>query len=166
MMETDRASMLVPLGAAAHPARVIVCERSGRWAADLRRELGGGVPLRETRSLAECWEALAEAPASLLVIELARGNMDGVLARLARLGDDFPLARAAVVADRSLADYQWLLREAGAVYFTCSPRQLAPLADLTARHLAQAPAPPPLGTTEQIWASLPWKQHDRRAKRA
>ena len=45
--------------------RLIVCERSGTWAAALRRELAeAGVGLGETRSLVECWESLAAATAS------------------------------------------------------------------------------------------------------
>ena len=52
------------------------------------------------------------------------------------------MARLAVVADRSLAGYEWLMREAGAVHFVCSPRQVGPLAQLACRHLAQVPPPP------------------------
>jgi len=54
-----------------------------------------------------------------------------------------------------LAGYEWLLREAGAVHFLCSPRQCGPLADLACCHLSQAP-PPPRSLTQQIWAGLPW----------
>ena len=60
---------------------------------------------------------LAEGPAGFVVVELTAGNVDAVLARMARLERDFPLARAAVVAERSMADYEWLVREAGAVAF-------------------------------------------------
>jgi hypothetical protein len=146
----------VLLPAAAVAARLIVCEPSGHWAVVLRRQLAAAdLRVYETRSLADCWEMLAKAPASFLVVELSAGGAGALLQRMARLERDFPLARVAVVADRSLAGYEWLLREAGAVHFLCSPRQSGPLADLARRHLAQAP-PPPRSLTEQIWAGLPW----------
>lgn len=147
-------SALLPAEAAA--ARLIVCEPSGRWAVALRRQSAATAPrVYETRSLADCWQMLAEAPASFVVVELSTGNAVALLQRMARLQRDFPLARVAVVADRALAGYEWLLREAGAVHFLCSPRQCGPLADLALRHLAQAP-PPPRSLTDQIWAGLPW----------
>ncbi len=138
------------------PARLIVCERTGRWTVALRRELAEmGVRIRETRSLAECWDVLGESPCSFAVLELTVAGVDDLLGRMARLGWDFPLARVAVVADRDLADYQWLAREAGAVHFVCSRRQLGPLAQLACRHLARAPVVPQ-GLAQRIWATLPW----------
>ena len=134
----------------AGPARLITCERSGRWAAALRRELAGGaVRVYETRSLAECWEALAEPPAAFVVVELTAAGVEELLRRMVRLGRDFPRARVAVVADRPLAGYEWLLRSSGAVHFTCSPRQFGPMAQLACRHLAQVP-PPQQSFTERI----------------
>ena len=62
---------------------------------------------------------------------------------------------AAVVADRSLAACEWLVREAGAVHFLLSTRQLPPLARLVVRHLANVPAPQQT-LVDRIWASLPW----------
>jgi hypothetical protein len=141
-------------------ARLIVCERTGRWAVALRSELAAaGVRVWETRLLDDCWSELAESPASFVVLELG-GNVADLLRRMARQPRDFPAARLAVVADRSLAGYQWLMREAGAVHFLCSPRQIAPLAQLARRHLAQVP-PPSQSLTEQIWANLPWGRAGR-----
>jgi ActR/RegA family two-component response regulator len=139
-------------------ARLIVCERTGRWAVALRRELAdAGVRVHEARAVADAWQMLAESPGSFLVVELTAANAEGLLRRLTRLERDFPLTRVAVVADRALAAYEWLLREAGAVHFTCSPRRLRPLAEAACRHLAQVPAPQQsLG--ERIWATLPWKE--------
>jgi hypothetical protein len=147
-------SVLLPAGATA--ARLIVCERSGRWATVLRRELGPeAVRVHETRNLTDCWAMLAEAPASFVIVELSAGGVVALLRQMTRLEPDFPLARVAVVAARSLAGYEWLMREAGAVHFACSPRQFGPLARLALRHLAQAPAPQ-RSLPQQIWASLPW----------
>jgi hypothetical protein len=136
--------------------RLIVCERTGQWGAALRRELAGGGPrVWETRSLADAWHALAATPAAFLVLELAALPADALLGRMAWLGRDFPRARAAVVAADRLAGCEALVREAGAVHFTCSPRQLAPLARMIVRHLADVP-PPQQTLVERIWASLPW----------
>ena len=141
-------------------ARLVVCERNGRWAVALRRQLPEPrVRVFQTRSLPECWEMLVPWPASLLVVEATRTNVGDLVERMGALGRRFPLARVAVVAERGLADCQWLLREAGAVYFTESPRRLAPLADLAVRHLAAAPQRA-LGLQERIWASLPWGAWD------
>jgi len=112
-------------------ARLIVCEQRGVWAAWLRRELEPvGVRLTETRLLDDCWQLLAAHPASFLVLELTSGNVGELARRLAWLEHDYPEARAAVVADRRLSLYEWLMREAGAVHFLCSPREVRLLAEL------------------------------------
>jgi hypothetical protein len=135
---------------------LIVCERTGQWAAALRRELAdAGLRLWETRSLADAWDALAATPAAFLVLELLPGTAGPLWARMAWLAHDFPRARAAVLAPRRLAAHEDLAREAGAVYFACSPRRLAPLARMIVRHLASLP-PPEQTLLERIWASLPW----------
>jgi DNA-binding response OmpR family regulator len=113
-----------------------------------------GVRVWETRSLADCWDELADSPASFVVLELG-GDLTELLGRMTAQLRTFPAARLAVVTDRRQAERQWLLREAGAVEFVSSPRQAARLAQLACRHLAQVP-PPQLGLTERIWASLPW----------
>jgi len=137
------------------PARLIVCERTGRWAIALRRELAEvGVRVWETRSVDDCWHELARSPASFVVLEL-RGKIPALLQRIVRLSREFPLARVAVAAERSMADYQWIAREAGAVHFLSSPRRATMLAQMACRHLAQVP-PPSQNLTERIWSSLPW----------
>ena len=136
--------------------RLLVCERGGRWAARLRRELAeAGVRVWETRSLAECWALLAESPASFVLVELTLANAEGLLRRMVRRGRDFPLAEVAVVAARSLAGWQGLVREAGTAYFSCSPRRLGALAEVACRHLASVPLPPQ-SLTDRILAGLPW----------
>ncbi len=141
--------------ASAPAARLIVCERTGRWAAVLRRELAGlGVRVWETRCLADCWNELAESPASFVVLELG-GPVAELVDRVARQPREFPSARLAIAADRKQAGFEWLMREAGAVEFIGSPRHVGRLAQLACRHLAQVP-PPQLGFAERIWASLPW----------
>ncbi len=136
-------------------ARLIVSERTGCWAVALRRELAhGGVRVWETRSLADCWDELANSPASFLIVELGR-DLAPLLHRLLTLPRTFPAARVAVVSQRSSAPYEWLLREAGSVHYVCSPRDVAPLARMACRHLSQAPSPPQ-SLAERIWTALPW----------
>jgi hypothetical protein len=140
----------------ARPPRLIVCERHGLWAVALRRELPAPGPrLLETRSLEACWQRLAQCPSSFVVAELEARRVDALLERLSHGRRLFPLARVAVVAERSLAGYGPLVREAGAVHFTTSPRAMRPLARLACRHLAQA-AHPKRTFTETIWDGLPW----------
>jgi hypothetical protein len=136
-------------------AKLVVCERTGRWAVALRRELAEvGVRVWETRSLADCRDELTANPASFAVIELG-ANAAPVLRFLAKQSQRFPAVRIAVVANRSQADYEGLMREAGAVHFLSSPREAAVLARLACRHLAEAPLQQQ-SLAERIWASLPW----------
>ena len=137
------------------PPRLIVCEPEGRWAAALRHEGFEADMLVETRALETCWERLAEAPASFCVVALTHANIDAFLARMAWWQRDFPLARLAVVAARSLVAHGELMREAGAVHFTTSPRRAGTLAELARRHLDAAPRARQ-SPTERIWAKLPW----------
>lgn len=158
--DTPRPSRLAAAGTAApavDPARLIVCERTGRWAVLLRRELADlGIRVWETRTLDDCWAELAESPASFLVLELA-DDAKGLLRRAVRLARDFPDARVAMVADRKMANYAGLMCEAGAVWFLASPRHAGRLAQLACRHLAQVPVPQQ-SFSERIWANLPWAQ--------
>jgi hypothetical protein len=146
--------LLLPEGS--RPARWIVCEREGTWAVRLRRTPGASaLRIHETRSLADAWQMLAQAPASFLTLEATPRTAGPLAGRLLRLGRDFPLALATVVAPHELAAYEELMREAGAIMFTASPRHLAPLVDAARRHLAAAPASPSTWA-EAIWAQLPW----------
>ncbi len=138
------------------PARLIVCERRGSWSAALRAELAeAGVRLWECRSLPEAWDALTQTPVAFVIAEADRQNLDDLLRRMAWFSRDFPHARIAVVAQRNMARFEWLVREAGAVHFLTSPRRLTPLAGLVVRHLANVPLPSQT-MMERIWASLPW----------
>lgn len=148
-------AVLLPEGS--RPARLVVCEISGQWAAALRRALGAGAPrVIEVRSLDDCLEVLRARPASFVVAELTRANPGPLVDALARIERECPLARVAVVAGRALGACEWLVREAGAVHFEVSPRRLGPLAETVRRHLAQAPRPA-LGLAGRIWARLPWR---------
>ena len=137
------------------PPRLIVCEPEGRWATALRHEGFEADMLVETRALGTCWERLAESPASFCIVALTPANIAPLLARMAWWQRDFPLARLAVVAARSLVAHGELMREAGAVHFMTSPRRAGTLAELARRHLDAAPRAR-RSPTERIWAELPW----------
>jgi len=138
-------------------ARLIVCERTGRWAIALSRELRGcRTRVHQTRSLAECWDMLSEYGASFLVIEATHSNFDGVLSRLPEIERRFPAARVAVVGDRAMAECEFLLREAGTIHFTTSGRLLRPFAIAAQNHFDHVPKPQ-LSLVETVWNTLPWK---------
>ncbi len=103
----------------------------------------------------EAWDALTQTPVAFVIAEADRQNLDDLLRRMAWFSRDFPHARIAVVAQRNMARFEWLVREAGAVHFLTSPRRLTPLAGLVVRHLANVPLPSQT-MMERIWASLPW----------
>jgi hypothetical protein len=140
---------------------VIVYERTGDWARALRRAWGDGTaPIRETRSLPECRQAAGEYRAALVALELPSTHVDAVLNLLLEIERDYPAHRAIVVASRSLAQYEWLAREAGAVAFATSPRLAGPLAAV-ARRFVKSHAAEEIELTQRIWASLPWAEQSR-----
>ncbi|HEY4759747.1 MAG TPA: hypothetical protein VIH42_04130 [Thermoguttaceae bacterium] len=138
------------------PARLVVFERTGRWAVTLRRELAeAGLHVWEVRSLSDCNELLVNSPASFLILELNESKLEETLRFIKKWRAEFPLFRFAVVADRSLASYQWFMREAGAIHFLCCMHKMGTLAETACRHLARVPQVPQ-SLSERIWANLPW----------
>ncbi len=149
-------------------AEVILCERTSAWAVAWRRtwRLAGAGPPRpalrliETRSADECREELAARPDAFVVVELTPERCDAALDLLLHVAEQCPLARSGVVASRELAAYALLARELGALDFVTSPRRLAGLCELAARHAALR-RPSGLSLREQIWADLPWASRQR-----
>lgn len=136
-------------------ARLIVCERDGRWAVALRRELSGsGVRVWETRTADDCRRELTASPNSFVLLQMARNPID-TLRMLELFSREYPTAGFAVAGKRSQAAFEWPAREAGAAHFLCSLRRVGILSRMACRHLAQVP-PPQRSMTERIWASLPW----------
>ncbi len=122
--------------------RVILCESSGDWAVAFRRAAGKSpLPLLETRSLAECRQHLAEAPASVVVLELTSAKLGEVAAFLGEL-HRFPLARAIVVTQRELVVYEQPLRELGAMVVTAALRHVPGLVETARRRLNRVAEPP------------------------
>ena len=137
-------------------ARVIVCEKTGRWATALRRVLRGPRPcVTETRSLAGCWRELDQAPTSLVALEFAPEHRETILRRLLDLRSRYRWAQAIVLAERGFEPFQWALREAGAVDVLFSPRSLAATARLIQRHVHCVP-PAEIDFREAVWCRLPF----------
>jgi hypothetical protein len=136
--------------------RLIVNEKRGRWSAALRREPAlADVHVHETRALNHCWRELAAWPASFLVWEATLENTQELIDGIMRLVREYPQTAAVAVAERPCRVLEWVVREAGAIHFVASPRQLVELARMAQRHLAVAP-PAELSPLEGIWAELPW----------
>ena len=137
-------------------ARLILCEKTSRWAVALRRALGPRQHvLSQTRSLTECSRELASSPASLVAVECTAANLDQVLVAIGEWSRRYPHARMAVVVDSPLEPAEAMLREAGAVCVLLSLRQAPTLSRLARRHLARAPQSE-LPLRESILERLPW----------
>lgn len=148
-------------------ATLIVCERTGAWAAAWRQweRRRAAVAQREpphvrcleTRSAAECLEQLAETPASFVLIELTTASRERALELLSQIALRHRAALPAVAAGRELADHEWLVRELGAVHFIISPREMPALGRMIERYAQRAPEVE-LELEERIWAELPWAE--------
>jgi hypothetical protein len=118
--------------------------------------------LIETRHLDEVWERLPRFKTTMVALELTLNRAEQVLTGLIRLDHEFPQTAAVVLAERSLAGWEQITREAGAVHFIASPRKLEEIA-LLVRHRVAAKLEYRLSSQEQalpleeqILADLPW----------
>ena len=135
-----------------------ICERSGKWATAWRQAARGSasqVPVREVRGFDECRQALAQARAGFVLVELTGENVADLCDFLNRLQFERPAVRIAVLAERGLEAYELIVRELGAIHFVDSPRSLVPLVNVIQRYLASQPRPQ-ASMREQIWERLPW----------
>jgi DNA-binding NarL/FixJ family response regulator len=135
--------------------KLIVLETQGEWAAALRRLLPDGfVPMRETRSPAECDTELASAPASFVVAEVRDANALLLAEQLATWRRLHPHGALAIVAARQSAKWSELLLEAGAILVACSSQRLGDLVIAVRRHVARHPQLAD-SIADRIWAELP-----------
>ena len=143
------------------PTSLILLERASRWAAAFRREirkaakLGQRISIQEVRSLPQCQRELESSPHSVAAVEVLPQNVDTVAKALREWSRRFSNARFIALASRGLESQELLLRDAGAIHVTFSPRSLGSLLRLIRRHLGRAPQPK-LTLEEAIWAGLPW----------
>lgn len=120
---------------------LILWERSGDWAARLRRALGpAGPALREVRTAAECLGNLSSAPGSLVVVEFAPSRAGDVWKTLWQIECAYPAARSLVLAEREWTEYAPQAFEAGARGFIMSARDLHQVAKFARRHFEVTPA--------------------------
>ncbi len=137
-------------------ARVIVCEKSGKWAA----ALSVLVPLPrsvicETRSLGECRVRLQESPASLIVVETTAENWLDVCRWLPLQTGQYAHMRAVIVAEPALRTAECLLRTAGAHHLVDSLEGLGGLSRWIAGHIDQAPRRRQ-SARHWTWSRMPW----------
>ena len=128
---------------------LVVLERTGAWAAALRRILNASpVRLLETRSLDECRQRILQYPMVVALLELTAANAASLAAMLVQMQSQAPELRAIVVANRQLAGYENLLREAGAIHFLVSSRSLGEVAEIVRRrYRGSSPRRKPWKTT-------------------
>jgi hypothetical protein len=142
-------------------ARLIVCERTGQWAAAFRRELAmprgaaSVVPLHESRGLADCASLLEHWPGSLAAVEVTKDYFAAALDWTADMVARYPAARIVILSRLEVVAAEWVLREAGAVHIVRSPRHVKSVTQLAVKQLAQAPRVEQ-SYVEAIMASLPW----------
>lgn len=138
-------------------ARFLVCEKTGRWAVALRRERTGSLlRVYETRGFVECRRELERSPASFVAMELTVGNAARLADWIERVSRELPESRIAVLGQRDAALYEGLVREAGAICVTFSPRQLGAVVRMAEQCLAAAPEVEQT-FREQVRKRLPWK---------
>jgi hypothetical protein len=137
-------------------ARVVVCEKTGRWAAALRSALKGGCDLIETRSLAQC-ESDLEDQSGLAAIEVTEGNAALAIDWLQRISR-WPNVRLVALVSPELAAAEPLLREAGALDVLTSVLDVPRLARMAVRQVAPTPTNQPT-IRELVFQRLPWAAH-------
>ena len=137
---------------------VVVCEKTGKWAAAIRRVLRPESGLCETRSWPACLRELQTRTAALVALEVLPENAEAVCRRVAELTRRSRHVHAVLLADRSVKPLEWLLREAGAVHVLFSPREIIRLRPVWERFWAQIP-PSQLAFREHVWSRLPWARH-------
>ena len=149
---------------------VVVCERTGRWAQAWRGlqstlrstdadDIAFGRPkmtVVESRSTSECSRLLDEHPTAFVVLEWSAAAAESLIELLETQPQRWPSAAMAAVADRSLADAEWLAREAGALHWVTSSRRLRPLVEMALRHL-QRRMHVIENTKDAVWSALPWQ---------
>lgn len=155
--EAEASTPLLQNAQKTHSApRIILCEQSGVWTpAMLRAEPNVRKYWKRFSHWPAAWEAFQARRGSFLIVELWPDNLPAILDALRWIDRFAPESRLAATADRQWAELEWMLRQAGVVHFTTSPRQAGALVETALRHLKQI-ARPARTPTERIWRRLPW----------
>jgi hypothetical protein len=136
-------------------AGLVVCEKSVHWARAWRRECSPGAALFVAATIDDAWQQLEVWPHGALAIELRPQNAPQTIELLARIELQLPHVLCVAHLSPSLAAWELLLREAGAMEIVYSARRLPPAATLVERHLARAPRPS-LSLVDRLWQRVPW----------
>jgi len=118
----------------------IVYETSGLWAATLRLALDrdGIFRLREASNLEQLSPMLQQWPMSLVGLEICDDNLAEMLSWISDANRRYPFARFVAFVDPSRQqEIESVLREAGVLEITSSPRRLGPILGLARRHAAE-----------------------------
>jgi hypothetical protein len=120
--------------------RLILLEKTGRWAAAVRLAHAGRLPpLVETRSWADCSAAVRDWPRSLVAVEVTPGNLGAAVDWIVSAARSFPACRLVCLTTPELSPAELLLREAGAIDVIRSVLETPRLARLARRHDVRAP---------------------------
>ncbi len=137
-------------------ARLIVCEKTGKWAHVLRGLVSlPQATVCETRSLAEARARLQESPAGVLAVECSAENWRDVCRGLPRLTGEFPRLRVVVLGQPSVRPAECLLRTAGAHHVAYSLIGMWDTSRWIVRHFEQVPQREE-PVREWTWERLPW----------
>ncbi|MGD9720281.1 MAG: hypothetical protein AB7O59_07385 [Pirellulales bacterium] len=143
-------------------AQVILCERTGIWATVLRGQLSpevhlvqpGDLATAESMATVEC--LLAARPGSVVALALTKSNRAAVLKIVCRLNAQYPRACTIILAESAMASWELLFREAGAVHFCASPRDVSGISQTLENHFRRQPSPT-TDLAQSIWDELPWR---------
>jgi hypothetical protein len=142
--------------------QIILYETSGHWATLIRGRLLEEFALIETRSIDETTDTLQKFRKSLVLLQLHPRQSKRIVTLLRRLDFEFRQSSAVVLGDRRLRPaWEDLVREAGAIDYIKSPRQIGRLINLIEHHsqLVRRNASEidsDLFLEERILANLPW----------
>jgi hypothetical protein len=138
-------------------SRLIVCEKSGRWAAAVKAALPEVRPC-EVRSLTQCQRELDASPHSIAAVETTAENLEFIVGWLGQSSSRHPDVRFVALLSPGLAAAEALLREAGAVEVLASVSEAPILARMAARQSRLVPSQ--AGSFRELVAErLPFAAH-------
>lgn len=148
--------MALPRPTAVGDAALVVCEQHDAWSSILRTAAKRlDIAMRRCDSLAACAQHVAEAPASLVLMQLDDRTMLEGLRLLVALTDLFPASRFVVAVPPGSPELKASASAAGAAHVVSSFLEAADVAEIARRHFAALPEPQ-MTPAERIWSSLPW----------
>lgn len=137
--------------------RIIVCEKTGKWATSLRMVLSDlQAKMTETRSLMDLLQSVEACPTALVAMELSALRFEAQLCCLLELARRYPRTQTIVLAERGMRHYELAVREAGAAHFLCSPRSLLAVGRLIRRHMSYGVQEQTSDLHQSLWNRLPW----------